>query len=306
MKVLIVASYNSGRFVPFILDQVEAIKKEGVIVDFFGITGKGILGYLKMLPKLKKKIRNFKPDIIHAHYGLSGLFANLQRKIPVVTTYHGSDINNKKVLFFSKLAMKFSVYNIFVSQKNIDIAKIKQKYQLVPCGVDLDMFYPIDKKEARDKMNLEDKKKYVLFSSHFNNQVKNPQLAIESVALCHDDVELLELKGYSRSEVNILMNAVDCVLMTSHTEGSPQFIKEAMAVNCPIVSVEVGDVKENIQNLENCFIAERKAFDVSKRITNCINTNKRFDGSRKLIMNNFNNMVISKKIIDIYSKILNL
>lgn len=302
MKVLIVASYNSGRFVPFILDQVEAIKKEGVIVDFFGITGKGILGYLKMLPKLKKKIRNFKPDIIHAHYGLSGLFANLQRKIPVVTTYHGSDINNKKVLFFSKLAMKFSVYNIFVSQKNIDIAKIKQKYQLVPCGVDLDMFYPIDKKEARDKMNLEDKKKYVLFSSHFNNQVKNPQLAIESVALCHDDVELLELKGYSRSEVNILMNAVDCVLMTSHTEGSPQFIKEAMAVNCPIVSVDVGDVSERLEECYGSMIVESNPFELSSALSKVFSVKLSQVDMRSKI-STVSNSVISNIIIDIYKSI---
>lgn len=302
MKVLIVASYNSGRFVPFILDQVEAIKKEGVIVDFFGITGKGLLGYLKMLPKLKKKIRDFQPDIIHAHYGLSGLFANLQRKIPVVTTYHGSDINNKKVLFFSKLAMKLSVYNIFVSQKNIDLAKIKHNYQLVPCGVDLDIFYPIDKKEAREKMNLEDKKKYVLFSSHFNNQVKNPQLAIESVALCQDDVELLELKGYSRSEVNILMNAVDCILMTSHTEGSPQFIKEAMAVNCPIVSVDVGDVKERIEGCYGCMIVESNPIELASALSKVFSVQlSQVDMRSKISI--ISNSVISNLIIDIYKSI---
>lgn len=66
---------------------------------WIGLQGKGINGYFKNL-SAQKKIKEFHPDIIHAHYGLSGLFANLQRKVPVVTTYHGSDINERKVLRF--------------------------------------------------------------------------------------------------------------------------------------------------------------------------------------------------------------
>ena len=123
MKILIVASYNKSRFVPFIVEQAEALKVAGCDVDWFGLQGKGVKGYFKNLPALKNKIKECQPDIIHAHYGLSGLFANLQRKVPVVTTYHGSDINERKVLRFSKLAMRLSSWNIFVSQKTLRIAK---------------------------------------------------------------------------------------------------------------------------------------------------------------------------------------
>ena len=83
------------------------------------------------LRELRKKIKSFKPDIIHAHYGLSGLLANLQRSVPVVTTYHGSDINLPKVLRLSKIAMRLSAWNIFVSQRNVDIAKPMKKYIMV-------------------------------------------------------------------------------------------------------------------------------------------------------------------------------
>ena len=103
MKILIVASYNKGRFAPFILEQAEALKCQSCDIKYFGLQGKGVQGYLKNLPLLKKEIQTFNPDVVHAHYGLSWLFANLQRRIPVVTTYHGSDINEKKVLPFSKM-----------------------------------------------------------------------------------------------------------------------------------------------------------------------------------------------------------
>ena len=99
---MIVASKNSGRFVPFIVEQARALEYLGCEVEFFGLGGKGIKGYLKNLPAFKEKIKEFCPDVVHAHYGLSGLFANLQRKVPVVTTYHGSDINDRKVLPLSK------------------------------------------------------------------------------------------------------------------------------------------------------------------------------------------------------------
>ena len=39
------------------------------------------------------------------------------------------------------------------------------------------------------------------------------------------------------------MNACDVALLTSIHEGSPQFIKEALACNRPIVSTDVGDVR---------------------------------------------------------------
>ena len=137
MKILVVASYNKNRYAPFILEQAEALKHVGCEVDYFGVVGKGIKGYFNAFGELRNKIKSFKPDIIHAHYGLSGLLANLQRSVPVVTTYHGSDINLPNVLRLSKIAMKLSAWNIFVSQRNVDIAKPKKNYVLLPCGVNL-------------------------------------------------------------------------------------------------------------------------------------------------------------------------
>ena len=107
MKILVVASYNKGRFAPFIEEQAKALEAQGCVIQFFGLQGKGIKGYMKNLPLLKKEIKAFQPDVIHSHYGLSGLLANMQRRVPVVTTYHGSDINDKKALPFSKMSMRF-------------------------------------------------------------------------------------------------------------------------------------------------------------------------------------------------------
>jgi hypothetical protein len=44
MKILIVASYNKGHFAPFIVEQVEALKRTGVEIETFGIVGEGQWG----------------------------------------------------------------------------------------------------------------------------------------------------------------------------------------------------------------------------------------------------------------------
>jgi glycosyltransferase involved in cell wall biosynthesis len=305
MKILIVASYNKGRFAPFIVEQAESLKRAGCELDWFGLQGKGIKGYIKNLPELKRKIKEFHPDIIHAHYGLSGLFANLQRNVPVVTTFHGSDINERKVLRLSKLAMRLSAWNIFVSQKTLEIAKPSKKYTLLPCGIDFSDLQLTDKAEARRKMGLDIDRKFILFAGAFDNTVKNAPLAKESVALLNDkSVELLELKGFSREEVTLLMCAVDSFLMASFTEGSPQVIKEAMACGCPIVSVDVGDVRERLDGVEGCYVANsRNHEELADLLQKAILFESKTKGRDKVIVDGLDNKLVARELIDIYKNL---
>lgn len=303
MKILVVASYNKGRFAPFIVEQVNAIKSLGCEVSFFGLQGKGFLGYLKNLSALKDKIKVEKTDVVHAHYGLSGLLANLQRCVPVVTTYHGSDINEKSVLPFSKLSMRLSAWNVFVSNRTKEIARPKKHYSLLPCGVDLCEAQLTEKIEARRKMKLEEKKKFILFASAFDNTVKNASLAREAVSLLRDeDVELLELKGYSREEVTQLMCAADAFLMTSFTEGSPQVIKEAMACGCPIVSVDVGDVKERVSGVDGCYVADsQEPQELSELLKRAMSYEGRTKGRERILADGLDNRDVAERLMRIYN-----
>jgi glycosyltransferase involved in cell wall biosynthesis len=305
MRILVVASFNKGRFAPFVVEQVEALKKQGCAIEFFGLQGKGLHGYLKNLPKLKGKIKEFCPDVIHAHYGLSGLLANLQRRVPVVTTYHGSDINDKKVLPFSKTAMRLSAWNVFVSRKTLEIAKPKKKYILLPCGIDLSDMQLTEKAEARRKMNLQFDGKYILFAGAFDIEVKNAPLAKDAVACLQEgQTELLELKGYKRDEVTLLMCAADAFLMTSQTEGSPQVIKEAMACGCPIVSVDVGDVKERVEGVEGCFVSvSRNPNDLANLLGKAFAFVGKTDGRKKIVADGLDNQQVAKQLVEIYERV---
>ncbi len=306
MRILEIASFNKGRFAPFIVEQAEALKKQGCEIEWLGLQGKGLTGYLKNFPLLKRKIKSFRPDIIHAHYGLSGLLANLQRRVPVVTTYHGSDINDPRVLPLSKMAMRLSAWNIFVSKKTLEIAKPRNKYTLLPCGIDLSDLQLAFKDEARQRMHLEEGKKYVLFAGAFDNAVKNAPLAQEIVAqLLDDQVKLLELKGYTREEVTLLMCASDAFLMTSFTEGSPQVIKEAMACGCPIVSVDVGDVSERIEGVKGCFVSSsRNPQELAGLIREAMGFEGKTMGRNKIIKDGLDNKTVAKQLMGIYNKVI--
>lgn len=303
MKILIVASYNKGRFAPFIVEQAEALRAEGCEVDFFGVTGKGIKGYMKSLPLLKQAIKEFTPNVVHAHYGLSGLLADLQRKVPVVVTFHGSDINDPKVLPFSRLAMRLSSHSIFVSQKNVKRAKPRRnRFTLLPCGVDLSETQLTSRQDAREKMGLKENGCYVLFAGAFENTVKNAPLAQAAVAKL-PGVELIELKGYTREQVTLLMCAANAFLMTSFTEGSPQVVKEAMACGCPIVSVDVGDVAERIEGVEGCFITDRTPEAIAEKLGQAFAFVGRTNGREQIISLGLTNISVSQKLMDIYSKV---
>lgn len=307
MKVLIVANNKPGQFSPFVIEQVSALEKLGVEFDFFGIDRKGVSGYLSKLIPLKKKIHDFQPDLIHAHYGLSGFLANLQRSIPVVTTFHGSDIHSRGInIKISKTAAHFSAHNIFVSKWLQNLSGFKGgEYSVIPCGVDTDTFHPMNRDEAREQLGWRIEHKYVLFASTFDNEVKNSPLAKAAVSLL-PQVELIELRGYKRDQVNMVMNAANCLLMTSHREGSPVVVKEAMSCGIPIVSVNVGDVAGVMAETKGCYITTYDANDIAEKLQQAISFIGRTNGPQRIVDLGLSNKIIAHRILEIYKKVIEL
>jgi teichuronic acid biosynthesis glycosyltransferase TuaC len=307
MKVLFVCSINSGVIRPFIKEQVDSIESTGVVCDYYLVKGKGIGGYLKNYFPLVFKIIRIKPDIIHAHYGLSGLLTVLTFRRPVIITFHGSDINNKKVRILSRLADRLCNASIFVTNELADLIKSKKR-NIIPCGISDKKFNPVSKNEARALLGLKEGKRYILFSSSFSNPVKNYSLASKAIKLLNDkNIELLEFNGYSGEQINLLYNAVDSALMTSFNEGSPQFIKEAMMCNCPIVSTEVGDVKELLAGVKGCYICNYDPENVAEKIKLSLEFSQitgRTNGNSAIYQTGLDDESITGRILKIYDKVL--
>jgi glycosyltransferase involved in cell wall biosynthesis len=78
------------------------------------------------------------------------------------------------------------------------------------------------------------------------------------------------------------MNACDALVLTSRLEGSPMVIKEAMACNLPIVSVDVGDVPEVVDGTIGCAIVERDPADIAARLIDVLRRPRRSDGRERV------------------------
>lgn len=332
MTVLFVGTYKpqytDEHLAPFIVEQGRAVSAQGVTVRFIALKG----NYVKRYIQLRRAIRTYEPDIIHAHYGLTCLLATLQGRVPVISTYHGSDINDEEVRIYSVYAILRSAHNILVSRKMLDIletsetrsgkpALVNANYSVIPCGIDLNTVPNISHSEARSRLNISEDEPYILFSGSFDNVVKNPELAKHSVyylgQLLGKEVQLHELSGLTRDEVMLRFVAADVMLMTSHTEGSPQVIKEAMACGCPIVSVDVGDVRERLSGLEGCYVAqipelvngvmmsqEDRALEIAQLLEQALQFKGRIKGREHILKQELDNKQIAQKIIAIYDKTL--
>lgn len=267
IKILIICSHRNyapytDYVAPFIYEQMQGIKALGCDFSVCFVKGGGFKSYWQAWKNMCKMIDEYQPDIVHAHYGLCCLLANMQRKVPVISTFHGSDINDPKIRVLSKIAIRLSQKNIFVSERLKSLIKNPQRAIVIPCSVDTTTFYPMDKMKCRKQLGMDLGKTYVLFSKEFTDTVKNYPLAKQAVEKYNPQTELLEFYGYTREQVPLLYNAVDLGLMTSFTEGSPQFVKEAVACGCPVVSTDVGDVQEVIDGVSNCYLSTYEVDDV--------------------------------------------
>ena len=306
MKVLIFASCNSGHLSPFVTEQMNALRRARIEVDAFGIVGKGFWGYLRNYSFLIKKIRQFKPEIIHAHYGLSGLLCVLQNIVPVIITFHNGETLSLIPNLLSSIGAMKAKYVVYVAEHIRKKCFYRaRRFSIIPCGVDLVKNYLIPFEDARKQLGFEKGKKYILFGGAFDNLRKNYPLLKEAVSILPNstNIECLEMNNLSRAECVLRMCACDLFALPTLSEGSPQALKEAMACNCPIVATDVADIKHLLGNLEGHYICSFDPQDVADKIIDAFDYGKRTNGRQRIIELGLSNDVVAKRLVEVYEEV---
>ena len=308
MNVLLVHSgnaVNKSSDYTFVRQQGDALSKQGIAVFYYAVRGKGVKGYLRALHGLKKAIKEKSINIIHAHYGFCGALAVLQRRVPVVITFHNGETLTWKGRVISSAAAWLCNHRIFVAQHIHDkLFRTPKSYDIIPCGVDLDKLPIIDKEKAMKMMGLSSDIPNILFGGYFSNLRKNYPLAKEAIDRVGFPVSLIEMKGFNREQVNAMLCACDLFLLPTKSEGSPQVIKEALACNCPIVATSVADIPELLSGVENCYVTGFDADEIAFRINQVLQTGKRSNGRAKIEAMGLDNSMVAQRIIKIYEKVL--
>jgi len=202
-------------------------------------------------------------------------------------------------MFLTQLVLPF-VKQIIVKSKNLyDFIPYKKKSNIIPNGVDFQMF-----KADNDFLD----KGKVLWLANPNDSRKNFQLIKKAFNLLQvEGAELINPYPIKHDEFPKYLNKSSIFVLTSFHEGSPNVIKEAMACNIPIVSTDVGDVKEVIGNTEGCFITSFKPKDMAEKIKLALEFSEkkgRTKGRKRLIELGLDSKTVAQKIIEVYKKVL--
>ncbi|NOZ27279.1 MAG: glycosyltransferase family 4 protein [Chloroflexi bacterium] len=242
----------------FVAEQVASLERLGVTFDVLYVDGRrSSLNYAWGVPRLWAQLRRARYDLIHAHYVFSGWIARLQWGRPLVLTHHGIEVLTGWTAPLCRWASRWADQVIVVSQA-MQRALAPIPSHVIPCGVDLTLFRPGDRAAARAALGLEPDRPLVLFAGDLRPEKRYPlaQAAVAHLRAMGTDAALVTLTGQPHDRVPLYMQACDVLILTSTHEGSPMVVKEAMACNLPVVSVDVGDVAEVIGGTEGCVVAE--------------------------------------------------
>ncbi len=275
------------------------------------------------------RIRNkaMDADIVHIQFG--GLYAFLVwvgligMSKPKLLTFHGTDIHAKAIKTTKSyliklkilLSQKTSFLSIllfdklgFVSDTLITYVpkwiqrKCKDKLFIQPLGVDYKLFSPTAKEESLELLGLDDYK-YVLFSDISGTPIKRRDIAESIVDKLGGDYRLLIMSKVKPEMVPVYLNACDFVLLTSDEEGSPNITREALALNKRVFSVDVGDVKQQLEGLNNSVIVSRNPDEAVRVILQKL-AEPYTDDTRESLREKIDFEKIGTRIVDIYVNLI--
>ena len=257
----------------FIASQAKSLASAGVAVDVLYIRGfLGVHTYAKALLSLPRAVDHASYEVIHVHYGHTAVASLGIRKRPLVISFCGADLLGAphETGITRKSRLEVAVFRQVARTATVTITKSQEMEQalpsslwkrnfILPNGVDLDMFAPRSHAQSRAELGWEDEEKVILFLGNPDDPRKNVALAERAAEMVRNEIPAARLHvawGVAPEEVPVLMNAADCLVFPSRSEGSPNAVKEAMACALPIVATPVGDIPERLSGIEGCFVCE--------------------------------------------------
>jgi glycosyltransferase involved in cell wall biosynthesis len=293
MRVLVVTNLYPTVTAPakgaFVRKQVQALREADVDVALLHVhrAARGRTVYLRLWGAVRRAVEESQPDVIHVMYGgvMAAVVTAPVARAPVVVTFYGSDLlaahaNTRGFMRVSALlGVHASTYaavrasGIVVQSQVLADALPRQvdrsRVWIIPDGIDLDEFAPRDRYTCQKALGWDPAQKHVLFPAARTVAAKRFELAeaaMSRLTSAGHAVRLHELDGVPHAEVPTWLNASNLVVLTSTHEGSPNVVKEALACNVAVVSVDVGDVRERLKGIEGCFVAASTPEDVAAKM----------------------------------------
>lgn len=198
----------------------------------------------------------------------------------------------------------------------------------IPNPIDINIYTPIPKEEARRQLGLEPQCKYVLFGAMNSTDVrkgcaylleadkyvkannisylvfgKNGKQIINQ--LTHKGIDL----GYLTDEYqkSLVYSAADLFITPSLEDNLPNTIMEAMSCGTPCVGFQIGGIPEMIDHLQNGYVAQYKnAEDLAHGIEWVLSTPKDLGAAaREKVELTYAEPIVAEQYIELYKSLLN-
>lgn len=257
----------------FIASQARSLTHAQTAVDVLYVRGfMGAHAYAKALMRAPQTAQSAPYDVVHVHTGHAALASIGVRRRPLIISFCGGDLlgvpHNDGIT--AKSRVEVSLFRQVARAATMTITKseemqyalprsLQTRNVILPNGVDLDVFAPQPRDRARAELGWPPDDKVMLFVGNPDESRKNVDLARSAAELVAQEIPSSRLELAWRltpDEIPRLMNASDCLLFPSRSEGSPNVVKEAMACALPIVATPVGDVPERLRGVKNCYVCE--------------------------------------------------
>jgi D-inositol-3-phosphate glycosyltransferase len=261
------------------------------------------------LPEFTFNLENFwkdnglSYDIVYSHYWLSALVGKYLRRewqIPYVAMYHtlgavknalgiGEEEPALRIVSERETIKDCQRIIVATDEEKQDLVRyygaLSEKIGVVPCGVNMELFKPVDKAIARKTLGLNDEK-ILLFVGRID-PLKGIEQLIKAVALLKNDEnlrlivvggdensykELEELKKLSialgiresvtfpglvrQEQLPYYYSAADVCVVPSYYESFGLVALEALACGTPVVAADVGNLKNIIRQGETGYVTK--------------------------------------------------
>lgn len=308
MRVLMVTNmyphHEDASFGTFVHEQVRALRGLGVEVDVLFINGRRTqLNYLGGYPRLWRQLNHVRYDLIHAHYVFSGLVARAQCRLPLVLSLHApGQMETYQGWLCKRLAPHVDA--VIVTSPDHKQRLGYEPAQIIPCGVDFDLFRPMDRARARERVGWSQEGKVLAWigDRRVEKRVDLAYATGKTLQGMRDDVRLEVVSKVPHERISDYMNAADALLLTSDHEGSPVVIKEAMACNLPIVSTDVGDVAQVIEGVAGCYLSSQDPQEMARQAAKALDLGQRTNGREAIA--HLSTRSEAERIVSLYQAVL--
>jgi glycosyltransferase involved in cell wall biosynthesis len=303
--------------VSYLVRQVDFLRRAGVEIEVFSFRGaKRPMNYVQAWKRCQARLREGSFDLVHAQFGQSALLA-WPRRLPLVVTFHGCDIQGVKDAegrmtlggrFLQRMCQVIARRAdavIVVSERMRQFIPASVQAPIIPTGLDFDKIPTMPRDAARRELGLSLSERLVLFVGSPTEPVKRYPLAQQAVEVLNRTYPATLVLGSGRPhrEILVLMNACDALVVTSIQEGSPGVVKEALACNLPIVSLNVGDVPFRVKGIAGCEIcANEQPETIAASLERVLRRGERIRGREAVA--DLDERRLAARVIAVYQSVL--